>query len=74
MTTLGERLKIARKKTKLSQRAVVEELNKRGIDITQATLSRYETNEFDTPASVIRALSKLYNTDAKCLLFDESEL
>lgn len=74
MTTLGQRLQSARAEKKLSQRQVVEKLNDYGIESTQATISRYESDEFDTPASIIRALSRIYDIDPSLLLFDESEL
>lgn len=74
MTTLGERLKIYRKKAGLSQREAAEKLSEQGVKTTQATLSRYENNEFDTPANVIRTMTKIYNVDASLLLFDPSEL
>ena len=74
MESVGTRLKIARIKANLRQDEVVEKLKKRGYDITQTTLSRYENDKREIGLELLKQLSILYRINVNNIIFSEHEL
>ena len=63
MTTLGERLRKARKRKGLSQSAASE-----AIGISNKSLSRYETDSYYPALEVLKKLGRLYDVSSEYLL------
>lgn len=60
---MGERLRLARKKAKLSQEKVAEKLN-----IARSNISKYEHNKLEPNIHTIKQFCKLYGITADYLL------
>ena len=60
---IGERLKKARKKAKLSQEKVAEKLN-----VSRSNISKYENNKLEPNIQTIKILCGLYGTTSDYLL------
>lgn len=60
---IGERLKLAREKAKLSQEAVAEKLN-----IARSNISKYENNKLEPNINTIKQFCEIYNITADYLL------
>ena len=60
---MGERLRLARKKAKLSQEEVAEKLN-----IARSNISKYEHNKLEPNIHTIKQFCKLYGITADYLL------
>ncbi len=69
MSTLGERLKLARERTGLKQTEVKTRTN-----INNKTLSGYENNVSEPDASTLSTLAELYEVSYKWLLTGEGEM
>ncbi|MBB5148217.1 helix-turn-helix domain-containing protein [Ureibacillus thermosphaericus] len=69
MSTLGERLKLARERTGLKQTQVKERTN-----INNKTLSGYENNVSEPDAATLAILADLYGVSYKWLLTGEGSM
>jgi transcriptional regulator with XRE-family HTH domain len=69
MSTLGERLKIARERTGLKQTQVKERTN-----INNKTLSGYENNVSEPDSATLAVLAELYGVSYKWLLTGEGPM
>lgn len=69
MSTLGERLKLARERTGLKQTQVKERTN-----INNKTLSGYENNVSEPDAATLSTLAELYGVSYKWLLSGEGSM
>ena len=65
--TLGERLKAARIREKLSQEFVAKE-----VGVHRTTIGKYENNECLPSLTTMMKLIKLYNEDANYILYGDS--
>lgn len=74
MNTTGTRLKIARINSGLRQNQVVELLKKRGYDISQNTLSRYENDQREIGIELLKQLSLIYKVRVETLIWSQDEL
>ena len=74
MSTVGQRLKIARIKSSLQQKEVIAILKSKGISLTQTSLSRYESDIREVSLNLLRELSLIYNTDVNNIIWSELEL
>lgn len=69
-TLFGERLKHYRKNLNLSQgQVIIKLLNDFGIEITQASLSKYESGTHEPNLRTLKALAEIYGVDPQELLF-----
>lgn len=74
MNTTGTRLKIARINSGLRQNQVVELLKKRGYDISQNTLSRYENDQREIGIELLKQLCLIYKVRVETLIWSQDEL
>lgn len=65
---MGERLRLARKKNKMSQEEVAEKLN-----IARSNISKYEHDKLEPNIHTIKQFCKLYGVTADYLLGIESK-
>lgn len=66
MTTLGEKIKTARKAANLNQKELADRLNK-----THRTIQKYESGEITPPIDVINSIAKELNISPKDLIEDQ---
>lgn len=70
----GERLKLYRKQLNLSQGQVIIKLQSEyGIEITQASLSKYESGTHEPNLKTLKALAEIYGIDPHELLFSHEQ-
>lgn len=72
LNTSGKRIRILRDDFGYSQPELVEILQKRGVPVSQSSLSRYERDESDVGGKVVAGIAKLFGvtTDYLLLLTD----
>lgn len=63
MTTIGERIVFLRDEREISQKELAEKLN-----ITAATLSRYENNIYEPKVEILKDMCKILETTSDFLL------
>lgn len=74
MSTVGQRLQIARIKANLQQKQVIQLLKNRGISLTQTSLSRYERDQREISLNLLRELSLIYKVDVTNIIWSDYEL
>lgn len=74
MTTVGTRLKVARINAGYRQTQVIDILLRKGYEISQNTLSNYETDRREIGLKLLKLLCEIYRISPEKIIYDESEL